>query len=125
VVALQVRAGDKVHAGQVLMRIDARAADQTAAAGRPRPRRRARLEVATREFERQQQLFAQGYHQPGGARPGGCAVQDGAGRSVRALANAGAARTQSDFYVVKAPYGGVVANVSVCWATWPCPDGRS
>src|SRR5262245_13290422 len=32
VVALQVRAGDKVQAGQVLMRIDARAADQTAAA---------------------------------------------------------------------------------------------
>jgi RND family efflux transporter MFP subunit len=29
------------------------------------------------------------------------------------LANAGAAKTQSDFYVVKAPYGGVVANVSV------------
>ena len=28
-----IRAGDKVHAGQVLMRIDARAAEQTAAAG--------------------------------------------------------------------------------------------
>ena len=47
VVALQVRAGDKVQAGQVLMRIDARAADQTAAAGAAQARAaRAALEAA-------------------------------------------------------------------------------
>src|SRR6187431_1844197 len=33
VIALQVRAGDTVRAGQVLLRIDARAAHQTAVAG--------------------------------------------------------------------------------------------
>ncbi|MBN9426741.1 MAG: biotin/lipoyl-binding protein, partial [Burkholderiales bacterium] len=33
IVALQVKAGDTVRAGQVLLRLDARAADQVAAAG--------------------------------------------------------------------------------------------
>lgn len=62
VVALQVRAGDKVHAGQVLMRIDARAADQTAAAGAAQARAaRETMEMANRELKRQQQLFAHGF----------------------------------------------------------------
>ena len=60
VIALQVRAGDTVQAGQVLLRIDARAADQTAAAGAAQARAaRAALAAAGRDFERQQQLFAQ------------------------------------------------------------------
>ena len=114
VVALQVRAGDKVHAGQVLMRIDARAADQTAAAGAAQARAaRAALEAATREFERQQQLFAQGFISQAALDRADAHFKTAQAEASAHLANAGAARTQSDFYVVKAPYGGVVANVSV------------
>src|SRR5690242_15734996 len=60
VVDLQVRAGDAVRPGQVLMRIDARAADQAALAAAAQARAgRAATEAATREFERQRSLFAQ------------------------------------------------------------------
>ncbi|WP_372525738.1 efflux RND transporter periplasmic adaptor subunit [Piscinibacter sp.] len=114
VVALQVRVGDKVHAGQVLMRIDARAADQTAAAGAAQARAaRAATEEATREFERQRQLFVQGYISQAALDRADAHFKTAQAQASAQLANAAAARTQSDFYIVKAPYGGVVANVSV------------
>lgn len=114
VVALQVRAGDKVHAGQVLMRIDARAADQTAAAGAAQARAaRAAMDMATSDFERQQQLFAQGFISQAALDRAHASFKTTQAEASAQLANAAAARTQSDFYIVKAPYGGVVANVSV------------
>jgi RND family efflux transporter MFP subunit len=114
VVALQVHAGDKVRAGQVLMRIDARAAEQTAAAGAAQARAaRAAMDVATREFDRQHQLFAQGFISQAALDRADATFRAAQADASAQLASAGAARTQSDFYVVKAPYGGVVANVSV------------
>lgn len=114
VVALAVRAGDKVHAGQVLMRIDARAAEQTAAAGAAAARAaRAAQDEATREFERQQQLFAQGYISRAALDRADAHFKTAQAEASAQLANAGAAKTQSDLYVVRAPYGGVVAGVSV------------
>jgi RND family efflux transporter MFP subunit len=114
VVNLQVRAGDKVHAGQVLMRLDARAADQTAAAGAAQARAaRAAMEVATRDFERQQQLLAQGFISPAALDRADAQFKTAQAQASAQGANAAAARTQSDLYVVKAPYGGVVADVSV------------
>ena len=114
VVALQVRAGDKVQTGQVLMRIDARAADQTAAAGAAQARAaRAAMEAATHDFERQQQLFARGFISQAALDRADAQFKTTQAEASAQLANAAAARTQSDFYVVKAPYGGVVANVSV------------
>jgi RND family efflux transporter MFP subunit len=114
VVALPVRAGDTVHAGQVLLRIDARAAEQTAAAGAAQARAaRAAMEAATRDFERQRQLFTQGFISHAALDRADAQFKTAQAEASAQLANAGAARTQSDFYVVKAPYGGVVANVSV------------
>ncbi len=114
VVALHVRAGDKVHAGQVLMRIDARAADQTAAAGAAQARAaRAAMEVATRELQRDQQLFAQGYISQAALDRADAQFKTVQAEASAQLANAQAAMTQSDFHVVRAPYAGVVANVSV------------
>src|SRR5690349_4446923 len=58
VVALDVKAGDTVKARQVLMRLDARAAQQTAAAGDAQVRSaRAALDAAEREFQRQKLLL--------------------------------------------------------------------
>ena len=71
------------------------------------------MEAATREFERQQQLFAQGYISQAALDRADAHFKTAQAEASAQLANAGAARTQSDFYVVKAPYGGVVANVSV------------
>ncbi|MEO8526678.1 MAG: biotin/lipoyl-binding protein, partial [Caldimonas sp.] len=58
VVQLDAKVGDRVRAGQVLLRIDARAADQNAAAGDAQVQSaRSSLELASKDFERQKQLF--------------------------------------------------------------------
>jgi multidrug efflux system membrane fusion protein len=114
VVALQVRAGDKVHAGQVLLRIDARSAEQAAVAAAAQARAaQAAMEEATRHFERQRQLFAQGYISQAALDRAQARSNTAQAEASAQIASAGAARAQSDLYVVKAPYGGVVASVAV------------
>jgi RND family efflux transporter MFP subunit len=125
VFALPVKAGDTVKAGQVLLRLDARAAEQTAAAGRAQvDAARAAQQVATKEFERQKELHKQHYISQ--------AALDRAEAQYRAtqaevqaqLASAGAATTQSGFYVVRAPYDGIVADVAVVLGDMAMP-GRA
>ncbi len=114
VVALDVKAGDRVRAGQVLLRLDARAAEQTAAASAAQVRAaRAGLEAASREFDRQRQLFAKNYISRAALDRAEAQYKSAQAEAAAQLASAGAARTQSDFYVVRAPYGGVVADVAV------------
>ena len=114
VVALPVQAGDKVRAGQILMRIDARAAEQSAAAGAAQARAAAAaVDEATRDFERQRQLFAQGFISQAALDRAEAHFRTAQAEASAQLANARAARTQSDLHVVVAPYAGVVAKVSV------------
>lgn len=114
VVALGVKAGERVQAGQVLLRLDARAAEQTAAAGAAQVRAaRAAQEAATREFGRQQQLFEKNYISRAALDRAEAQHKAAQAEAAAQLASAGAARTQSDFYVVRAPYAGVVADVAV------------
>jgi len=114
VVALPVRAGDTVQAGQVLVRIDARAADQVVAAGDAQARAaRAAMDIATRELERQRQLLAQGFISQAALDRAEAQSRTAQAEASAQLATAEAARTQSTFHVVKAPYAGVVASVSV------------
>lgn len=114
VVALNVKAGDRVHSGQVLLRLDARAADQTAAAGAAQVRAaQAAQEAATRELERQQQLFAQNYISRAALDTAEAQYKMTQAQAGAQLASAGAAQTQSDYYIVRAPYDGMVADVAV------------
>jgi RND family efflux transporter MFP subunit len=114
VVSLDVKAGDTVKAGQVLLRLDARAAEQTAAAGAAQVQAaRAAQEAATRDFERQQQLFEKDYISRAALDRAEAQYKATQAQALAQLAAAGAARTQSGFYVVKAPYDGVVSDVAV------------
>jgi RND family efflux transporter MFP subunit len=125
VVALDVKAGDTVNAGQVLLRLDARAAEQTAAAGAAQVlAARATQEAATRDFERQQQLFQQNYISKAALERAEAQYKASQAEAAAQLASAGAARTQSGFYVVKAPYDGVVSDVAVVLGDMAMP-GRS
>lgn len=114
VVELNVRAGDRVTAGQLLMRLDARAAEQSAAAGDAQVRAaRAAQDVAAKEFARQKQLAADQFISAAALDRAEAEYKAAQAQAAAQLAAAGATRTQSGFYVVRAPYAGVVADVPV------------
>lgn len=114
VVALSVKAGDQVRAGQVLARLDARAAELSAAASAAQVQAvRARLEVARRDYERQQQLAAQNFISVGALERAQAEFRATQAEAQAQLAQADAARTQSGLGVLHAPYDGVVADVQV------------
>src|SRR5574341_1465006 len=113
-VGIEVKVGDTVKAGQVLVRIDARAADQNAAASAAQVQAaRASLEVAAKEFERQKQLHSQQYISQAALDRAEAQFKANEAAARAQLAQAGAAQTQSGFYVVKAPYAGVVAELPI------------
>jgi len=71
------------------------------------------MDVATRDFERQRQLFGQGYISQAALDLADAHFKTAQAAASAQLASAEAARSQSELYVVKAPYGGVVASVAV------------
>ena len=114
IVALRVKVGDTVKAGQELVRIDARAAQQQVAGSAAQVEAaQASLNVAATEHERQKQLFAKNYISQG-ALDRAEAQHRAAQAQVNALqAQTRAAQTQSGFFVLNAPYAGVVSEVPV------------
>ncbi len=114
VVALHVKAGDRVKAGQELLRIDARAAQlNVIGASAQVEAAQANLAVASKELERQKQLLQKQYISQA-AFERAQAQWDAAKAQVKALqANNQAAQTQSGFFVLNAPYAGVVSDVPV------------
>jgi RND family efflux transporter MFP subunit len=114
VVEMKVQAGDRVRAGQVLLRIDARAAEQGASAsGAQVAAARAQLDVAVSGLARQRQLYAKRYISQAALEQAE-AAERAARAQVNALAaQAGAAQTQSALHVVRAPFDGVVARRDV------------
>lgn len=125
VVALRVKAGDKVRAGQELLRMDARAAQQgVVGAGAQVDSAKANLAVAQQELERQKQLLQKQYISQA-AFERAQAQWDAAQAQVKALqAQSQAVQTQSGFFVVNAPYAGVVSEVSVSLGDMAMP-GRA
>lgn len=114
IVALDVKPGDAVKAGQVLLRIDSRAADQMAAASEAQVQAAdAALAVAAKEFERQQQLFEQRYISQTALDRAEAQYKASQAQARARIAEASATRTQSAYFVVRAPYAGVVAKVPV------------
>jgi membrane fusion protein, multidrug efflux system len=125
VTAIDVKAGDSVKAGQVLARIDARAAEQTASASEAQVQAaRALLDVASKDFERQKQLFDKQYISQAALERAESQFKATQAQAAAMLAQAGAARTQSGFYVVRAPFAGVVAEVPVALGDMAMP-GRA
>lgn len=114
VVEIAVKAGDSVKAGQLLMRLDARAAELNAAAGDAQvAAARAQLDAASKEYERQKQLFNKQYISQAALERAESQFKATQAQVNAQLAQAGAARTQSGFHLVRAPYAGIVAEVPV------------
>ena len=114
VLELPVRAGDRVRAGQVLLRIDARAAEQNAAASSAQvAAARAALDVAVTELARKRQLAQKNYISQGALEQAESQYRAAQAQVNAQSAQAGAARAQTGFHVVKAPFDGVVAQLAV------------
>lgn len=122
VVTLDVKVGDAVRAGQRLARIDARAADQnTAASDAQVMAARASLDMATKDLERQKQFFQKSYISQGALERAESQFKSIQAQVAAQLAQAGATRTQSGFFVVKAPYASIVSEVSVALGDMAMP----
>jgi len=114
VVEVRVKAGEPVKAGQVLVRIDARTAEQGVAAGDAQVQAaRASLEVATQEYERQKALLQRNYISQAAFERAEAQFKATQAQVNAQLAQAGAARAQSGFFVVSAPYSGMIAEVPI------------
>ncbi len=125
VVQLEVRPGDAVKAGQLLMRLDARSADQSAQASEAQARvARAQGELARRELDRQQQLFRQHFISQAALDQAEAQFKATEAQVQAQLAQAGAARSQSAWYQLRAPYAGVIAEVPVVQGDMALP-GRA
>ncbi len=125
VTALEVKAGDSVKAGQVLARIDARAAEHSASASDAQVRSaQALLDVARKDFERQTQLYKQQYISQAALERAESQFKAAQAQAAALLAQADAARTTSGLHVVRAPYAGVVAEVPVALGDMAMP-GRA
>lgn len=113
IVALLVQAGDRVRSGQALVRIDARAAQQNVAGSAAQVEAaQAVLNVASKELDRQKQLLAKQYISQA-ALERTQAQWLAAQAQVKALqAQTRAAEAQSGFFVLSAPYDGIVSEVT-------------
>jgi RND family efflux transporter MFP subunit len=114
VLELNVRAGDRVRAGQTLLRIDARAAEQGASAsGAQVVVARAQLDVAAKELARKRQLHDKNYISQAALDQAEAAYRAAQAQVDALAAQAQAAQTQARLHAVQAPFDGVVAQVLV------------
>ncbi|HEX2531458.1 MAG TPA: efflux RND transporter periplasmic adaptor subunit [Burkholderiaceae bacterium] len=114
IVALPIKAGDVVKTGQVLARIDARAAVQNRAASHAQVQAaRSALAVAAKEYERQQHLFEKQYISQAALERAEAQYRASVAQLEAQTAQASAATIESNFFVVKAPYAGMIADVPV------------
>lgn len=112
VIDVGIHPGDRVRAGQILLRIDGEAAAQTASASSAQvAAARAALDNAVSELNRKRQLAAKGYLSQS-ALDQAVSQERSARSNVAALAaQAAAAHTQAGFYVLRAPFDGIVSAV--------------
>jgi RND family efflux transporter MFP subunit len=111
---LSVKAGDAVRAGQVLLRIDARTADQAVAASRSQvAESEANLANARRRHERNVSLLAQKFVSQAAVDQSDAELKAAQAQLAAIQANAGQASAALTFNTITAPFAGVVGATQV------------
>ena len=109
IVALDVKAGDSVRAGQVLARIDPRTADPAVAASRSQiAEAEANLANAKRKYERSRDLVAQKFISQAALEQSEAEYKAAQAQLATMQANADQAVAARSFMTIVAPYAGVV-----------------
>jgi RND family efflux transporter MFP subunit len=110
IVDIRFDVGDRVQKGDVIVRIDERAATQAQAASEAQLRSaEATLANARAQFERSRQLFAQKFISQAALDKAESDFKAAESQMKAMLAGAGQAATERSFATVTAPYSGVVA----------------
>lgn len=110
IVDLRFDVGDTVKKGEVIVRIDERAATQAVAAGEAQVREaEAVLRNARAQYERSRQLLAQKYISQAALDKAEAEFRQAQARLTAMLAGAGQAATERSFTTIVAPYSGVVS----------------
>jgi membrane fusion protein, multidrug efflux system len=113
VVSIDVKAGDAVERGQLLLQIDPREAEQLAAASAAQVQAgNALLDAATREYQRQRQLFEKQFIGQSALDQAEAQYKSTRADAHARIAAASASRAQSGFYSITAPYDGIVSDVT-------------
>lgn len=114
ITAVYVKAGDRVSAGQTLLAVDQRAADQQLAAVRAQAAAaHAELDVAQRELERTRILFARQYVSQAALDRAQARYQAASATTLARQADARAAAVEPALRSICAPYAAIVARVDV------------
>ncbi len=110
VIDIRFDVGDRVKKGEVIVRIDERAATQAVAASEAQVREaQAALANAKAQYDRQRQLLAQRFISQAAVDQAEAAYKSAQARVTGLLAGAGQAATERSFATVVAPYGGIVS----------------
>jgi RND family efflux transporter MFP subunit len=110
IVELRFDVGDTVRKGEVIVRIDERAASQAVAASAAQVEEaRAALANARAQYERSKKLVAQKFISPSALDKVEAEYRQAQARVGALLAGAGQAATERSFATIVAPYSGVVA----------------
>jgi len=125
ILLLGVRAGDHVRKGQILVRLDDAAAMQNAGASRALiGAASAQLNLAMRDYQRQQQLFADGYISQAALDRSRAQYQAARAATSAQASQAGAAYSSARHFTLQAPYAAVVATVAASQGEMAMPGQR-
>ncbi|OGB26817.1 MAG: hypothetical protein A3I66_21940 [Burkholderiales bacterium RIFCSPLOWO2_02_FULL_57_36] len=114
IVELRIKVGDSVKAGQVLVRIDPRTAEQAVSGSLSQlAEAQAALANALRSYERSKQLYAQKFISKAALDQAEVDFQAAQARVGALQASAGQASTARTFATITAPYSGVVAATPI------------
>lgn len=114
ITALRVKAGDMVKAGQMLASIDERIADQQTRAGRSQVvALAAQLDAASKEYQRKQRLFQQGFLSQAALERAESDFKTTQAQTKAQMAQVESSIVQTELHTLVAPYAGIVSKVGV------------
>ncbi len=111
---IKVTAGERVKVGQILLTLESTSAQQQAIASEAQiAAANADLELSQKEYQRQEALFKEDYISQAALDRAKTKLEAAKAQARATSSLARSARAQSDLYIIKAPFSGVVAEIPV------------
>jgi len=112
VTAVEIQAGDAVHAGQVLLRLDGQEAGQAQRAAQALIREAdAELALAQAELRRRETLYAQRYISQAAYQQARARAETARAQAAARHAQAAAAQARRDHFTIRAPHDGLIGRL--------------